>query len=78
MRDRPNDIHRRSAERKTGRRLKPTEDVHHNDGNKANNDASNLTVMDHGSHSRVTATTPKSLRKLRTALTMHERKEKLY
>lgn len=77
MRDRPNDQHRRSAERKAGRRLSPNEDVSHNDDNKANNDPSNLTIMSHSAHSRHTQTT-KHLRALRKALTMHTRKEKLY
>lgn len=77
MRDRPDDQHRAIASRKMGRPLRTGEDVSHNDDNKANNDPSNLTVMAHGEHSRHTATTG-SLRRLRKALTMHHRKEKLY
>lgn len=77
MRDRLNDQHRKVAERKLGRPLRKDEDVSHGDDNKANNDPSNLTVMKHGEHSHHTATTG-SLRKLRKALTMHHRGEKLY
>lgn len=77
MRDRPNDQHRKVAAKKLGRPLHKGEDVSHNDDNKANNDPSNLTVMSHSAHSRHTATTG-SLRKLRKALTMHHRGEKLY
>lgn len=77
MRDRPNDQHRKVAERALGRPLQKGEDVSHNDDNKANNDPSNLTVMPHGAHSSHTGRTG-SLRKLRKALTMHHRGEKLY
>lgn len=39
-------------ERKLGRELLPEEDVHHIDGNKSNNDLSNLEVRLHGEHQR--------------------------
>lgn len=77
MRDRPNDQHRAIASRKMRRPLRKDEDVSHNDDDKSNNSPANLTVMKHGAHSHHTATTG-SLRKLRKALTMHHRKEKLY
>lgn len=77
MRDRPNDQHRKVAERKLGRPLQKGEDVSHTDDNKANNDPMNLTVMTHGEHSHHTGRTG-SLRKLRKALTMHHRGERVY
>jgi hypothetical protein len=46
--------HRLIAERMIGRELRADEDVHHIDGNKQNNDPSNLQVLSHAEHSRVT------------------------
>lgn len=46
-------VHRSVMEEKLGRRLNPDEIVHHKDGNKLNNDISNLEVMDRGEHSRL-------------------------
>ena len=43
--------HRLVAETIIGRPLLDTEDVHHIDGNKQNNDPSNLEILDHGVHS---------------------------
>src|ERR1051325_4054431 len=42
--------HRWIMEQHLGRRLKPTEDVHHLDGNKLNNSITNLRVIDHAAH----------------------------
>ena len=39
-------------EKQLGRRLKENEVVHHKDGNKLNNDISNLKVMSRGEHAR--------------------------
>ena len=39
-------------EEKLGRPLEPYEDVHHIDGNKRNNDISNLSVIVHGEHQK--------------------------
>lgn len=45
--------HRHLMELHLGRPLAPDEDVHHVDGNKQNNDLSNLEVVNHAEHSRV-------------------------
>lgn len=42
--------HRLVAEKKIGRRLLPTEDVHHRDGNKQNNAPENLDVVTRAEH----------------------------
>lgn len=47
--------HRRVAEQMTGRKLKSNEHVHHKDGNKHNNDPSNLEVMPAEDHIRLHA-----------------------
>ena len=46
-------VHRQVMEEYLGRRLKPSEVVHHKDGNKLNNDISNLEVMSRGDHSKL-------------------------
>ena len=46
-------LHRAIMEEALGRRLKPNEIVHHKDGNKQNNDISNLEVMERRDHSRL-------------------------
>jgi len=45
--------HRFVVEGILGRPLKPTEDVHHKDGDKTNNDPSNLEVISHGEHTKL-------------------------
>lgn len=42
--------HRYIMEQHLERPLEPWEDVHHKDGNKQNNDLSNLEVLEHGIH----------------------------
>lgn len=45
-------LHRARLEQKLGRYLKSNEQVDHIDGNKANNDISNLELKVHGEHQR--------------------------
>lgn len=47
--------HRLVMEQHLGRYLDPTEEVHHRDNNKLNNEISNLTLFDRSSHSKITA-----------------------
>lgn len=80
MRDRPDDhTHRRVAEQKIGRALKPSEVVDHADENKSNNSPSNLSAVDRGvhtaHHNRLRAT---PLSKLRRSLRMVDEGRKLY
>lgn len=46
--------HRYIVEKILGRSLEANEDVHHKDGNKTNNNPSNLEVLSHGNHSTIT------------------------
>jgi hypothetical protein len=46
--------HRHVMERHIGRALHAEEDVHHKDGNKLNNDLSNLELVNHADHTRIT------------------------
>lgn len=45
--------HRAIVEACLGRKLRPDEEVHHIDGDRANNNLSNLAVMSKGEHSRL-------------------------
>lgn len=45
--------HRMVIETLIGRKLLPTEDVHHKNGNKLDNNPDNLEVVDRGEHSRL-------------------------
>lgn len=47
--------HREVAEKHLGRKLTHTEQVHHLDGNKANNDIRNLIVIERGFHQKIHA-----------------------
>ena len=57
--------HRRVASQKLGRPLLESEDVHHIDGNKKNNDPSNLVVVQRGRHQRLHASLHRELLALR-------------
>ena len=68
MRDRKSDTsHRRAAEIKLGRKLKPGEVVDHLDENKSANKPANLDVKGRGEHTRAHNKT-RPLSKLRRAL----------
>lgn len=49
--------HRLIMEQYLGRYLRPEEHIHHRDGNKLNNDISNLELTDRPKHSKITAKT---------------------
>ena len=79
MRDRSTSTHRTVAARQLGRPIKPGHDVDHRNENKADTSPANLQELPHGEHSRVTQSLGrKSLRNLTKALTMPQRREKLY
>lgn len=46
-------VHRMVMADHLGRKLLPTEEVHHKDGNPTNNDLSNLELIDGGEHTRL-------------------------
>ncbi len=77
MRDRKTDEHRTVASRRAGRKLGPDEVVDHVDEDKTNNQPHNLRPMPRGAHTTHHNKT-RSLGRLRKALTMHKRGEKLY
>lgn len=54
--------HRWLMEQQLGRKLLPTEHVHHIDGNPLNNDLANLVVMDGAEHIRMHRTKPREAR----------------
>jgi hypothetical protein len=66
--------HREVMEQKLGRPLEPWENVHHLDGDKANNDPANLELLDHATHARLTNArmTPEQLAR-RSALAVQAR-----
>lgn len=49
--------HRLVMEQYLGKYLKPEEHIHHKDGNKLNNDISNLELINRSKHSKITAST---------------------
>lgn len=71
MRDRPSDAHTKV------KAAGPGEILHHKDEDKTNNASSNLEVKDRGEHT-ADHNRARKLSKLRKALTMHQRGEKLY
>jgi hypothetical protein len=77
MRDRPTDSYRRETEQRLGRKLGPDEVVDHLDEDKSNKSPLNLKVEDRGVHTAKHNQT-RELGRLRKALTMVKRGEKLY
>lgn len=65
--------HRYIVEIAIGRPLSPTEDVHHIDGNKRNNNLSNLQVLDHGVHASLSNRSRVHRRGYSLVLTVEER-----
>jgi hypothetical protein len=79
MRDRKSDNHRKVAEAKLGRKVKPGHDIDHLDENKDNNAPANLAEKPHGLHSSTTNSKGrKSLRALQSALQMTRKGIKSY
>ena len=76
-RDRKSDQHRTLTEQRHGRKLGPDEIVHHKNEDKADNSDDNLEVVPRGKHT-TDHNRSRPLSKLRKALTMHLRGEKLY
>ncbi len=76
-RDRPNDKYRRNTEAALGRKLGPDEVVHHKDEDKSNASPANLEVQSRRDHTILHNKT-RELGRLRKALTMHKRGERLY
>jgi HNH endonuclease len=72
MRDRKSDAHMKVL------KVAPGNIRHHKDENKENNAPSNLEEKTRSQHSKDHARTPSSLKRLRKALSMPARKEKLY
>lgn len=71
--------HRTAAETKLGRPLQKDEDVHHRDDDKKNFNPTNLDVMKHGDHSKMTSSKErKTYAKLQDSLRMVREKRKLY
>ena len=78
MRDRPSDTtHRRVVERKLGRPLTPSEVVHHENEDKADNTSSNLNVKARNVHTSE-HNRRRGLSKLRASLRMVQEQKRLY
>jgi hypothetical protein len=78
MRDRKDDhTHRRVAEAKLGRKLKPNEVVDHHNENKTDNSPANVNPEDRGVHT-AKHNRNRGLSKLRAALRMVKEGKKVY
>ena len=78
MRDRPNDhTHRRAVEHKLGRALLPTEIVHHENEDKADNTSTNLNAKAWNVHTSE-HNRRRPLSKLRASLRMVKERKRLY
>ena len=79
MSGRKSEQHRRVAEAKLGRKLRPGEDVDHLNEDHSDNSPGNLHVKTHGQHSSTTQSKGRrSLRALRRSLDMVKKGEKSY
>ncbi len=78
MRDRKSDTaHRRAAEVKIGRKLKPSEVVDHLNEDKTDNSPANLDPKQRGAHT-AQHNRSRGLSKLRASLRMHREGKKIY
>lgn len=68
--------HRYVMEKHLGRTLESWEDVHHIDGDKLNNNISNLMVVSHQEHTRITNSERKYVKGYKLNLTDQERKNR--
>lgn len=70
--------HRFVAEGVIGRPLRADEDVHHKDGNKSNNDPSNLEIISHSDHTKLTNSERDYVRGYKMNLSEDERKARSF
>ena len=77
MRDRPSNTHRRAAEQKLGRPIKPGHDIDHLNENKDDNSPANLVERSHGEHT-AKSNRSRTLAQLQKALAMVRKGQKSY
>jgi HNH endonuclease len=77
MRDRKSDAHRKAAQHKLGRAIKPGHDIDHLNENKDDNSPGNLHEKPHGAHT-AKSNKSRSLAKLQKSLAMVRKGERSY